>query len=168
MSDRQKKIQGLIGKLQYLPEYDSDPCLLILKTHLISEAILDAHLKKIFVHSRFVLNDYVKFSKKIDYLRSLSEKPDKLSIRVLIALNKLRNEYAHHVESDKIDEMTNSFIRLVRERLNGKQTEQISPPNYWPSEVSELYLCCRSFLFSFAADYGFLLTDKKGDLVLSQ
>ena len=91
-----------------------DAELLILKGHLLVETLLEKYLRQNLPHPDALADARLSFAQKLAFVASLRSDPDEGwlwdSIRLL---NRLRNELAHHIDSQRYDLILHQFIDAV-------------------------------------------------------
>lgn len=118
--------------LKHLPP-DKDTEVLILKGHLLVERQLEKYLVQRLPNPSALNGENLKFGRKLAFVRALSKDPDDEWLwDALHVLNKLRNELAHQLESQKLEHLLQDFIGKVEA---SPELPDLTPPN----EVTERF-----------------------------
>ena len=95
----------------------SDLTLIVLKGHLLIEEKLDHVIEAMVPNSQHLIKARITFFQKMQLARSLCwEHPDSPEWGVIQAFNSVRNDLAHNLESDKLND---KIQRLVEAFLAG-------------------------------------------------
>ncbi|WP_426787515.1 hypothetical protein [Xanthomonas campestris] len=87
---------------------------LILRGHLHIEQMLRALIDEWAVNPKYVTEAKLSFSQKLNIVRSLNlHHPDEPIWQALGALNSLRNDFAHQLNSDQREKKIQRFIALT-------------------------------------------------------
>ncbi len=100
--------------MEHMPDID-DLTLIILKGHLLVEELLERILNTIACSPEALVNARLSFSQKAFLARALSWDEDTDAFwDLLSALNPLRNDLAHSLEPQKLDDHVQNFIGKFR------------------------------------------------------
>lgn len=110
---------------KHLPETD-DVVLLTLKGHLLVEEILDVLIKSSCVEPQHFNDTEVRFFVKAKLARALHGPlfPDSMWL-MIEALNTIRNDLAHNLESDKLKERIVKFAKIRYEHNPDLHREEV-------------------------------------------
>jgi hypothetical protein len=124
---------------EHLPDTD-DLALLALKGHLLVEEILDVLIKSYCAEPRHLDSVEIRFFVKAKIARALTGNifPDSMW-KMIDALNTVRNDLAHALESKKLKERIRQFINIKYEHNDKLQQEGVSPdgPDYIAKELAK-------------------------------
>ncbi|WP_271532223.1 hypothetical protein [Bradyrhizobium sp. CCBAU 25338] len=143
-----------------------DPFILVvLKSHLIMESVVDNVIRLIFFHPDILLDARMNFFHKVEILRAYALREDEMSIwQLMHAIAELRNEIAHNLEPKKRE----SRIAKVR-KLYLSEASPEHAKEHKDAEDGEIVIyassLCTGFLGEFEKDIGSLrgMIDKIAD-----
>jgi hypothetical protein len=135
--------------LEQMEQVDED-VLVVLKGHLLIEEALTRIIGKFVFHPDLVDHLRLRFAQRVDLARSLSIDESRNSMWELIsALNMLRNEFAHALESPKRTTKTATVRALYLHEVKGMAYE--AEHKLWPNHLilASAVALSLGFLFSF-------------------
>src|SRR5260221_14261232 len=74
---------------------------MVLKGHLLIEEAVNDYLRAFFINSEFVEQSNLRFIQKVNITRATDEHTNEDTWELVVAINALRNELAHSLESPK-------------------------------------------------------------------
>lgn len=121
--------RGIFGDfarlLEQLPHYQDSAVLILLKGHLLVGELLHAYIKRNVPNPDAIRHGELSFAKCLMLCQSLTP-PESYSWAFEAAgkLNSVRNEVAHELESIKLQDMLETFVKVVEQ--NAK--DSVFPP----------------------------------------
>lgn len=119
---RQQSLQFVSAHLGGLEE----EALSVIKAHLVAESLLYQIMDKMAKNPACLAEARLSFSQLLSVVQAFWESPREQWIwSSLRKLNSLRNEYAHHLSSEKLDSKRRDFIRSTEPWITSPVT---TPP----------------------------------------
>jgi hypothetical protein len=90
-----------------------DFILVVLKSHLVMESVIDNIMRLIFFHPDYILDARMNFFHKVGIVRAFTLREDEMSIwKLMLAIAELRNEVAHNLEPKKREKRMRDVRKL--------------------------------------------------------
>ncbi|MCO5160079.1 MAG: hypothetical protein M9939_03015 [Mesorhizobium sp.] len=132
----------------------------VLTGHLIIESALDNILAVIFFHPEHIFREArLTFVQKVHVVRSYGLRKHENSMwDMILAVNSVRNELAHHLESDKkvarLQKLRENFVAEATEEMRRTLEKKWKSLEELPDPIIAVWSCslCTGFLSSFEED----------------
>ena len=108
----QKKEMDEFYKKYWLEKEGSKELIIILKSHLYIESLLDDIITCILPESKRLLT--YKFSSKVDLFESFNIAPNKLLIEKLRTINAIRNRFVHDLDKKLLNSELDNLIKDIK------------------------------------------------------
>jgi len=120
-SDRAKYL------MRYLPMTD-DMIVIVLKGHLIIEEIFNEIIKSHCHDYASIRNANLTFYQKVHVVKALMSGFSEMAFPAILLLNRLRNDLAHNLDSNKKDKLINLFINESKSIFGELHNENSTVP----------------------------------------
>lgn len=152
MTDKIEKYQALfqdqLNKIDGL-------ALIVLKSHLIIEGVLDNILAKIFFHPEHL--GRVQFFQKIQIVRAFALRRAELNMwSLILAINELRNDIAHNLTEDRRALKVAKLREIYNREIEDKKAERGVNEEFDTVVVINAAALCTGFLASYEEDVKYL------------
>ena len=144
MSDTESRIRSAIQALRRAPHElelfkraltpASDPISTVLRTHLFTEQVLEAHIRSWLQQPEALLGLNLRYPIKLELVGAFGAIEDRI-LQSLRALNKLRNDLAHHIDRDISEDHINNIGNPIGESFRKMKAEH---PGDLDTQLSEL------------------------------
>jgi hypothetical protein len=140
---------------EHMPEGD-DLTLIVLKGHLLIEEMLERIIRTIVAHGDLLEDTKITFTQKAALARAMCWSQHNSDVWDLIfAINSLRNELAHQLESPKVENKTQRVIDLYLASLENLEVRKEDAAARRPNQLKSAVVYCMGFLGNFEGEARF-------------
>ena len=121
--------RGIFGDfarlLEQLPHYQDPAVLILLKGHLLVEELLHVYIQRNVPNPVAIRHGELSFAKCLMLCQALSPpETHSWAFQAAAKLNSVRNEVVHELESTKLQEMLETFVKVVEQSAK----DSVFPP----------------------------------------
>lgn len=169
MELRNKKGERVLLYDRHMPETD-DLAFLVLKGHLLVEEMLFHVAYLILPHPHYLEDINLSFSHLASFIRAaVRDKSEDACWSLIVKLNTLRNEFAHNLESPKVQKLLNGLFKIDKQipvssgtKADNRDASSLSDPERLRRVVQH----CMEFLLSLDHSESAAVTNKKAAKLL--
>jgi hypothetical protein len=140
---------------EHMPESD-DLTLIVLKGHLLIEEMLERIVKTIVAHGELLDDTKLTFAQKAALARAMCwSQQDSDVWPIIFSINSLRNEFAHQLESPKIETKINRTIELFLNSVEDPESRKGHAAAKRPDQLKMAVVYCMGFLGNYEGEAKF-------------
>ncbi len=141
----EKYVKHLHGEKDIIP--------IALKGHLLLESLIDQIIGTILPNPQYIKNQNFTFYKKVLLARAMSWDKHKIKMwDLIIAVNSLRNELVHYLESKKLDNKIKTVVQKFKETDPQHPLLKNYKSKKFEDQLKTMILYLAGFLDSYLSD----------------